>query len=155
MQRIFQHVVAAIDLTHFLAVGQRGAVAGGREERADAGAGGADTLGQVALGHQFQLDLAAAVQAVEDLRVHLARERADDFAHAVGAQQGGQAGGAIACVVVDDDQVLRALLQQGVDQFHGLAGRAEAADHDGGAVGYVREGGRRACNKLRNHDVCS
>ena len=36
-----------------------------------------------------------------------------------------------------------------------LAGSAEAADHDGGAVGYVRQGGRRACNKLRDHDVRS
>ncbi|KAG1247466.1 hypothetical protein G6F65_020152 [Rhizopus arrhizus] len=90
-----------------------------------------------------------------NLRVHLAGERADDLANPVRAQQGGKARGAVAGVVVDDDQVFRALFEQGVDQFHGLAGSAEAADHDGGAVGYVRQGGRRACNKLRDHDVRS
>src|SRR3546814_491920 len=109
---------------------------------------GADALGQVALRHQFQFDLAAAVQAVEDLRIDLARERADDLAHAARAQQRGQAGGAVAGVVVDDGEVFRALFEQGVDQFHRLAGRAETADQDGGAVGYVRQGGCRVCNEL-------
>ena len=48
-----------------------GAVARGGEEAADAGAGGADALGEVALRHQLQLDLAPAVQPVEHLRAAL------------------------------------------------------------------------------------
>jgi hypothetical protein len=114
--------------------GQLGAVARGAEEGADAGAGGAHALGQVALRHQFELELAAAVQAVEHLAVGLARKAADDLAHAAGLQQRGQAGVAVAGVVVDDGEVLGALLDQAVDQLVGNAGGAEAADQHGGAV---------------------
>ena len=41
---------------------------------------------------------------------------------------------AVAGIVVDDRQVLRARIDQGVDQFDRCAGTAEAADHDGRAV---------------------
>jgi hypothetical protein len=71
----------AVDDARLLALGQQGAVAGRGEEAADAGAGGADALGQVALRSQFQLDLAGAVQRVEVMRIGLAREGADDLAH--------------------------------------------------------------------------
>ena len=56
-----EHVHAAVDLARLLALGEVGAVAGRREEGADAGAGGADALGQVALRHQLELDLAGAI----------------------------------------------------------------------------------------------
>ena len=71
--------------------GQLGAEAGRREEGADAGTGCAQALGQVALGHEFELDLAGAVQFVEHPGVSLAREAADDLAHAAGLEQRGQA----------------------------------------------------------------
>ena len=103
----------------------RRAVAGGREEAADAGAGGADALGQVALRHQFELDLAGAVQRIEHMRIALPRERADDLAHPAGFQQRRQAEVAIAGVVVDQRQLTRALGDEGVDQRRGLPGAAE------------------------------
>src|SRR5690606_2123073 len=63
--RVFEHVVAPVDLANFLAFGQFGAVAGGREEGTDTSAGGADSFGKVALRNQFEFNLAAAVQLVE------------------------------------------------------------------------------------------
>ena len=99
--------------------------------------GRADALGEIALRHQFELDVAGAVERVEDLRVGLARKRADDLADAPRLQQRGEAGLAVAGVVVDDRQVARALRDQRVDQLRRHAGRAEAADHHGRAVGHV------------------
>jgi hypothetical protein len=97
-------------------------------------AAAAHALGQIALGHQFELDLAAAVQLVEDPAVHLAREAADDLAHLAGLEQGGQAGVAIAGVVVDHGELACTLGDQAVDQLAGDARGAEAADEHGGAV---------------------
>ena len=57
MQRRLEHVHAAVDLARLLALGEVGAVAGRREEAADAGAGGADALGQVALRDELELAL--------------------------------------------------------------------------------------------------
>ena len=91
VDRVLEHVAAAVDRARLLALGERRAVAGRREERADAGAGGADALGEVALRHQLELDLAGAVERVEHVRVGLARERADDLAHAPRLEQRGQA----------------------------------------------------------------
>jgi hypothetical protein len=135
-----QHVVAAVDQARFLALGQQGAVAGRAEEAADAGAGGADAFGQVALGREFELDLAGAVQRVEVVGIGLAREGADDLAHPLGLQQRRQAGFAVAGVVVDDGELARALGDQRVDQRGRHAGVAEAADHHGGAVVHVGDG---------------
>src|SRR5690606_20423443 len=42
----FEDVVTAVELAHFLALGDRGAVAGGGEERGNAGAAGAQFFGQ-------------------------------------------------------------------------------------------------------------
>ncbi|EWM46305.1 hypothetical protein D555_1078 [Bordetella holmesii 35009] len=35
-----------------------------------------------------------------------------------------------------------------------MSGSAEAADHDGGAVRHIRQGGRRAWNELEIIGVC-
>ncbi|MCY1251011.1 hypothetical protein D9M72_647210 [compost metagenome] len=74
------------------------------------------------------------VQFVEDVGIRLARERADDLAHAAGFQQGRQTDFGVAGIVIDDNQVLGALGDKAVDEFGRLAGTAEAANHDGGAV---------------------
>jgi hypothetical protein len=71
VDRHLEHVHLAVDLALLLAFGQRRAVAGRREERADAGTRCADAFGEIALRHEFELDLAGAVQAVEDMRVGL------------------------------------------------------------------------------------
>jgi hypothetical protein len=130
------------------------AVAGRAEEGADAGAGRADALGQVALRHQLELELAAAVQAVEHLAVGLAREAADDLAHAAGLEQRRQAGLAVARVVVDDGEVLGALLDEAVDEFVGNAGGAEAADENRGAVLDACQRLRDRARDLVDHEAC-
>ncbi len=155
-----QYVVLAVDLAGLLgrSVGvfrQFGTVAGGREECADAGAGGADALGQIALRYQFELQLAAAIQPVKNLAVGLTREAADDLAHPACLEQCGQADLGIAGIVVDDGQVGGALLDQAIDQFIGNARGAKTADHDGGAVAHVCQClGNRAGN-LVDHGVDS
>ena len=151
MDRILEHVVAAVDHARLLAFGEQRAVAGRREERADAGAGGADALGEIALRHELELDLAGAVQRVEHVRIGLARKRADDLAHALRLEQRGEAGLAVAGVVVDDGEVARALRDQRVDQLGRHAGRAEAADHHRRAVVNVGDRGRGAGNDLVDH----
>ncbi|MND01080.1 hypothetical protein D3C83_199180 [compost metagenome] len=65
MDRIFEHVVAIADAPRFLAFGELGAVGSRGKERADAGAGGANALGERALRHQLELYLARPVQAIE------------------------------------------------------------------------------------------
>ena len=65
-----------------LALGERRTDAGRAEERADARPGRAHPLGEVALRHHLELDLAGAVEIVEDPRVDLPRERADHLADA-------------------------------------------------------------------------
>ncbi len=111
-----------------------GAVAGGGEEAADAGAGGADALGQVALRDQLQLDFPGAVGRIEVPGVGLAREGADDLLDAAFLDQQREAGVGLAGVVVHDREVGGAVGQQCVDEFHRLAGVAEPADQDGCAV---------------------
>ena len=58
MQRQLEHVVAAVDDARLLPFGDDRAVAGRREEAADARARGADSLGERALRHQRVFDLA-------------------------------------------------------------------------------------------------
>src|SRR6185437_358663 len=65
-----------------------------------------------ALRHQLELDLVGAVQFLEHDRAGAARVRADDLADPPGIHQPGEAGTPGAGVVVDDREVLRALLQE-------------------------------------------
>ena len=155
MDGVLQHVLLAVDLTRLAVACQLCAEAGRAEKRADAGASRADALGQVALRHQFQLQLAGTVQAVEHLAVGLARKAADDLAHAAGLQQRGQAHVGVAGVVVDDGEVLRALSDEAVDEFVGNAGRAEAADQDGGPVLDAGQGVGDRWSDLVDHEKVS
>ena len=58
VQRALEHVVAPVELARLLALGDQGADAGRREERGDAGAAGADALGERALRVELDLELA-------------------------------------------------------------------------------------------------
>ena len=82
VDRKFQHVIAAVDAARLAVPSQKRAVAGWAVEGADAGAGGADALGEIALRHDLQLDLAGAIEPIEDPGIGLARERAEHLAHA-------------------------------------------------------------------------
>src|SRR5262249_25982963 len=102
-------------------------------------AGGANALGERSLRHELKLDLARAELRVEMPRVRLPRKRAQDLAHALRLDERGEAGVAVAGVVVDDRQVACALLDQGLDQRHRHPRAAEAMDHDRRAIGHVGE----------------
>src|SRR5882672_8685050 len=141
VQCVLEHVAPSIDHPRFLAFREIGAVAGGGVEGADAGARGAHALRERPLRHELQLDLARAVEALEDVAVGQARVRAHDFAYAPGLEQGCDADFAVAGIVVDDGQVLRPLRDQRVDQLFGNAGAAESADEDRRAVAHVGERG--------------
>ncbi len=62
-QAPFQDIIAAIELPHFLALGQRCADRGHGEKGRNARAAGADALGQRPLRDQFQLNLAFAIES--------------------------------------------------------------------------------------------
>ena len=133
-QPVLQHVVAAVEGALLLALLERRADRGARVEGGDAGAAGADALGQRALRHELELGAPAAVELGEDRRVGRARVRADHLRDAPGLDQRRQADLAAAGVVVDDGQVGGALVDQRVDQLDRAAGLAEAADHHRRAV---------------------
>src|SRR6185295_10838946 len=90
VDRVLEHVVAAVDMTGFLAFGEPRAERGRRVEGADPRAGGANAFGERALRHEFEIDLACAVKPVEVPRIRLTRKRAEDLAHAPGADQPGE-----------------------------------------------------------------
>jgi hypothetical protein len=150
-ERVLEHVRPPADDARLLALCEQRAVAGGREERADAGPRGADPLDEIALRDHFQLDLARAVERVEHVGVRLPRERADDLAHPPGLEQRGEAGVTVPRVVVDHRQVFRALRDERFDQIGGLPGGAEPADHDGGAVVNAGDGGFQRGDGLVHH----
>ena len=110
----------------------------GVKKRADAGARGADALGERALRHQLELDLARAIERLS--KCHESAWRGNEqriLRTRFAFDQRGEAGVAVAGVVVDDGEVARALRDQRIDQRGRHAGVAEAADHDRGAVGHV------------------
>src|SRR6185312_6945160 len=120
---------------------------------ADSGAGSANALCERALGNELELDLARAVLRVEVPRVRLPRERAQDLAYALRLDERSEAGIAVAGIVVDDGQVARPLINQGVYQRGGHSGVAEAMDHDCRPIGHVRERRLRARYDLVDHGL--
>ncbi|MNV64015.1 hypothetical protein D3C71_1566390 [compost metagenome] len=128
----FHHIVAAVEVAHFLAFGDQGADAGGGEEGGDARAACADAFGQGALGVELQLQLAGQILAFELLV--LADVGRDHLGDLLGLQQLAQAEAVHACVVGDDGQSLDARGLQPGDQVLGNAAQAEAAGHDGHPV---------------------
>ena len=139
MDRIFEDVITIADAPRLLAFGEIGAERGRRVEGADARAGGANALGERALRHELQLELARPIGLVEMPGVSLTRKRTQDLAHLLGGDERGKAAVAISGVVVDDGESARTLRDERVDQRRGHAGVAEAADHDRRAVGDLSE----------------
>lgn len=146
---VLEDVAAAVEGARLLALGQRGAVAGGGEERGDAGAPRAESLGQVALRDELELEVPVAVGGVEVPGVGLARVGADDLGHAPLAHQRGEAGVPTTGVVAHEREVTGTAVDQRLDQLHGLPGRTEAADQDGRAVGRAGHGLERRVVELR------
>ncbi len=69
-------------------------------------------------------------------------------------EQRREAGLAVACVVVDDGEVLGALFDEALDEFVGNAGGAEAADENRGAVWDACQGIGDRARDLVDHEAC-
>ena len=106
----------------------------GGEERADAGPRGADPLGEVALRHELELDLAGAVERVEVPGVDCrGKEQMILRTRPGGSARPGRWSPLPALLLTTVRSVAPWRMQR-VDQLDRLAGHAEAADHDGGPV---------------------
>src|SRR6202165_4306181 len=79
--RIFEHVAAAIDDAGFLAFGEWCPIRSRSEECSDPGSGCPYALGEIALRHKLELDLARMIERVEDIRIGLPWKGTDDLAH--------------------------------------------------------------------------
>src|SRR5215467_13054511 len=88
------------------------------------------------------------------VRVDLPRVRADELPDPTSLEQCGNADLAVAGVVVDDGEVLRALSDQRVDQLLGHARAAEAAHENGRAVAYVGDCRLQSIDDLAQHGLC-
>ncbi len=125
-QRALHHVGLAVELARLLAFGDHRADAGAGEEGRDAGAAGAQLLGQRALRREFELEFAGQILALELLVLaDVARDHLLDLAR---LEQQAEAEAVDAGVVRDDGQVLDPAVAQRVDQRLGYAAQAEAAD---------------------------
>src|SRR4029079_5599871 len=138
LQRHLQHEVTPVDDARLFPFGDDRSVAGRSEEAADAGAAGADALGEGALRHQFDLELAGEELPFELLvfadigRDHLADLlRLEDRPEAEVVDAG---------VVADDREVLRATTQQRGQEVLGIAADADPAHHQRRAVWDPRDG---------------
>ena len=128
----------AVDGPHLLALGDLGAHAGAGVEAADAGAAGAQPLGQGPLRHELHLELAGEVLALELLVLaDVARHDALDLAR-LEERPEPEVGGA--AVVGDQGEPLHAAPVERGDEVLRVAAQAEAAHQHGGAVGDVRHG---------------
>ena len=128
-----------------LALGDLRAGAGRGVEAGNAGAAGADALGQRAL--RVELDLQLAGQVLLREGGVLADIGADHLAHLPRLQQHAEADIVDARVVGDDGEVLHAAVADRLDQRGGNAAQAEAAGHDRHAVAQ-QPGQRRLCVRI-------
>ena len=122
------HVLLAVELADFLALGDQGADAGLGEEGRDAGAAGAAALGQGALGIELDLQFAGQELLGEGLVLaDIGRDHLPDLAR---LQQHAQADIVDAGIVGDHGQALDAAVPDRLDQSFRNAAKAEAAGHD-------------------------
>ena len=122
----------AVEGLGLLALGHQRADAGLGEEGRDAGAAGADALGQRALRVELQLQLAGEVELGEELV--LADVGGDHLLDLAGLEQQAEAEAVDAGIVGDAGQVLHAGLAQRRDQVLRNAEQPEAAGHHRHAV---------------------
>ncbi len=129
---LLQHVRLAVERPRVLVLGQHRAEAGARVEAGDAGAAGAQLLGQRALRRQLQLQFAGQHLALEFLV--LAHVAGDDLLHLARLEQQPHAEIVDAGVVADDGEVLGAAGDQRTDQVLRNAAQTEPAGGDRHAV---------------------
>ena len=131
-QPALHEVFLAVEFLHFLAFGDQGADAGLGVEGRNAGAAGADALGQRALRIEFEFQLAGEVLLGEQFV--LADIGRDHLLDLPGLEQAAQPDAVDAGVVGNHRQVLHAGVADRVGQGLGDAAQAEAAGHDHHAV---------------------
>ena len=132
MDRFFQHVFLAVEYLGLLAFGQLGAKRGAGVEARDAGATGAQLLGQRALWGQVQFEFTGQRLSLELLVLaHVGCEHALDL---VGLEQRSHAEIIDARVVADNRQVFGPRLQQCADQILRDAAQAETAGSNRHAI---------------------
>ena len=125
-------VALAVEFAHVLALGDLGADAGLGEERRDAGAAGADALGQRALRVELDLELAGEVLLHEGLVLpHIG---GDHFLGLAAVEQDAQALAVDAGIVGHHGQILDAGIADRKDQGFWDTAQAETAGHDGHAI---------------------
>jgi hypothetical protein len=141
-QRALHHVGLAVELAQLLALGHHGADAGLGEERRDAGAAGAQLLGQRALRRELELEFAGQVLALELL---VLADVADEIIFLICRVCSSlpRPKSSTPGVVGDDGEVLDAAVAHGVDQRLGDAAQAEAADGEQLAAAHHAVDGRR------------
>ncbi len=132
-------VALAVEVARVLAFGDLGADAGLGEEGGNAGAAGADALGQRAL--RVELDLELAGEKLLHEGFVLADIGRDHFLDLPGVEQDAEAGAVDAAIVGDDGQVFHAGVADREDQGFRDAAQAEAAGHDGHAI--LKQPGQR------------
>ncbi len=132
-------VALAVELALFLALRDQGAGAGLGEEGRDAGAAGADALGQRALRVEFDLQLVREILLRE--RLVLADIGRDHLLDLPGVEQQAEADAVDARIVGHDGQVLHAGIADRQDQRFGDAAQPEAPGHDQHAV--LQQAGER------------
>ena len=131
-QPALHHVVLAVEFAHFLALGDQRADAGLGEEGRNAGAAGADALGQRAL--RVELDLQFAGEILLGERLVLADIGRDHLLDLPRLQQHAEAHAVDAAIVGHHGEVLDPGIADGEDQGLGDAAQAEPAGHDHHAV---------------------
>ena len=151
MQRIFQHLQLAVDLTDFLALGKARADSRWCEECANARPCGPHALGQRSLWDDFKFQLARLVEFLEHHRAGTARERADDAANAAQIHQSRQPHTASARIVGHHGEVFGTLFDQPVEQPVWLPYGAEAAQKDRAAILDPVHGVSHRTDNLVNH----
>ena len=128
----FHDVALAVELALFLAAGDLGAGAGAGEEGRNAGAAGANALGERALRIEFDLQFAGEILLGESLVLaDIGRDHLPDLP---GFEQDAEADAVDAGIVGDDGEVFHPGIADGEDQRFRNAAQPEAAGHDHHAV---------------------
>src|SRR5215208_660704 len=131
-QPTLHHVPLAVEFPNLLAVCNDGPDARSREEGRNAGAPGADALGECPLRIELELELAREVLLGEELVLpDIGRDHLPDLP---GLEQEAQARSVHAGVVRDEGEIFRPRIADGEDQRFRYAAQAEASGHDRHAV---------------------
>jgi hypothetical protein len=152
VQRCFEYVLAAIDNAYFLAGREFGPNGGPRVKAAKPGAGRADTLDQRSLRHQFQFRFAFDIALTKARSRWIIGKRGHQLTDAPILDQSTQGKVVEPRPVMDDNQIGRPALPEGLDQLTGYAGVAEPADHDVGAIEHIRYRCGTGSDSLVGHD---